>query len=90
MPNQRNTGQIRRAFNLMKKRGKLQIVPNFPMSPESKARKGFVDKEQFTTLREKMPENLRPLLTFLYTTGCRFGAATSIELELGGLAECHD
>jgi integrase len=75
----RHLALLRRAFNLMKKRGKLQNVPDFPMSPESKARKGFVDKQQFTTLREKMPENLRPLLTFLYTSGCRFGAATSIQ-----------
>ena len=75
----RHLALLRRAFNLAKQKGKLQSVPHFPMAQESKPRKGFVEKEQFTTLRDKFPENLRPTVTFLYTTGCRFGAAKSIQ-----------
>jgi len=75
----RHLALLRRAFNLAKQKGKLQNVPHFPMAQESKPRKGFVEKEQFTALRDKFPENLRPTVTFLYTTGCRFGAAKQVK-----------
>ena len=75
----RHLALLRRAFNLARQKGKIQNVPYFPMGKESEPRKGFVEREQFTNLRNAMPENLRPLLTFLYTTGCRFGAATRIQ-----------
>jgi integrase len=75
----RHLALLRRAFNLARQKGKIQHVPYFPMSKESEARKGFIEREQFVSLRNAMPENLRPLLTFLYTTGCRFGAATCIQ-----------
>ena len=48
------------------------------MLEEDNVRTGFVDHAQFTVLREAMPEHLRPLITFLYFTGCRIGAALSI------------
>ncbi|PYT80872.1 MAG: hypothetical protein DMG40_11480 [Acidobacteria bacterium] len=57
---------------------KLTQVPYFPMLKEDNVRKGFVTIEQFRKLREAMPEHLRPLITFLYFTGCRIGAALAI------------
>jgi len=48
------------------------------MLKEDNVRKGFVTIEQFRKLREAMPEHLRPLITFLYFTGCRIGAALAI------------
>lgn len=48
------------------------------MDKESKARKGFVKRLQFEQLRDELPENLRPFVTFLYETGCRTGAAEMV------------
>jgi integrase len=38
--------------------------------------------EDFATLRDAMPEHLRPTVTFLYYTGCRTGAASKITWEM--------
>jgi integrase len=48
------------------------------MLKEDNVRKGFLTPTQFTKLRNAMPEHLRPLVTFLYFTGCRVGAALAI------------
>jgi len=48
------------------------------MLKENNVRKGFLTPAQFTKLRGAMPEHLRPLMTFLYFTGCRIGAALAI------------
>jgi integrase len=48
------------------------------MLKEDNVRKGFLTPTQFTKLRNTMPEHLRPLVTFLYFTGCRVGAALAI------------
>lgn len=74
----RNLALLRRMFMLAKREGKIQNVPYFPMQKESPARKGFVEQAEFEKLREALPGNLRPLVTFLYLTGCRYGAATEI------------
>lgn len=48
------------------------------MLKEANVRSGFVTIEQFVQLRDAMPQHLRPLITFLYFTGCRIGAALTI------------
>jgi len=65
-------------MSLARREGKLASVPFFPMLKEDNVRTGFVSIEQFVKLREVMPEHLRPLITFLYFTGCRIGAALAI------------
>jgi hypothetical protein len=40
--------------------------------------KGFLTQEKYEAIRNEMPENLRPLLQFLYVTGFRSGAAKLI------------
>jgi integrase len=57
---------------------KIQNIPYFPMQEESAPRTGFVEQVQFQQLREALPERLHPLVTFLYQTGCRTGAAKKI------------
>jgi integrase len=79
---------LKRGMNIARRDGKLSFVPFFPMLKEDNVRTGFVDHAQFTKLRNEMPAHLRPLITFLYFTGCRIGAALSItwsqvELEDG-------
>jgi integrase len=58
--------------------GKGSCHTYFPMLKEDNVRKGFLTPTQFTKLRNTMPEHLRPLVTFLYFTGCRVGAALAI------------
>lgn len=74
----RNLSLLRKMMNLARRGAKLTQVPYFPMLKEDNVRKGFVTIEQFRKLREAMPEHLRPLITFLYFTGCRIGAALAI------------
>jgi integrase len=74
----RNLSLLRKMMNLARRSAKLTQVPYFPMLKEDSVRTGFVTIEQFRKLREAMPEHLRPLVTFLYFTGCRIGAAMAI------------
>jgi integrase len=65
-------------MSLAQRAGKLGHAPYFPMLKEDNVRKGFLTPSQFITLRGALPEHLRPLVTFLYFTGCRIGAALAI------------
>ena len=74
----RNFSVLRSMFNIARKQGKLQIVPAFPMQKEGPPRQGFVEPERFNKVREKLPEHLWPLATFLYRCGVRVGEARQI------------
>ena len=76
----RNLSMLRSMLNLARKEGRLRHVdvPHFPMPQDSKPRQGFVNPEVFATLRGALPKNLRPLIVFIYYTGCRLGAAKKI------------
>ena len=74
----RNLSLLRRMMSLARREGKLPQAPYFPMLKEDNVRKGFLTPSQFSKLRDAMPEHLRPLVTFLYFTGCRIGAALAI------------
>ena len=65
-------------MNLARREGKSVQFPYFPMLKENNVRKGFLTPAQFAKLRDAMQEHLRPLMTFLYFTGCRIGAALAI------------
>src|SRR5260370_32334617 len=65
-------------MSLAVREGKLGQAHYFPMLKEDNIRKGFLTPSQLIKLREAMPEHLRPLVTFLYFTGCRIGAALAI------------
>lgn len=71
----RNLALLRQMMNLARREGKIQFLPRFPILPESPPRKGFVEREKFEKLRKQLPERLRPIVTFLYLTGCRLGEA---------------
>jgi integrase len=74
----RNLSLLRRMVSLARREGKLAQAPYFPMLKEDNVRKGFLTPPQFIKLREAMPEHLSPLVTFLYFTGCRIGAALAV------------
>jgi integrase len=68
----RDLASLSRMFTLAMKEGKLQGKPYFPREKESKPRKGFLKRPEFEQLRDAFPKHLRPLITFLYETGCRY------------------
>lgn len=75
----RNLALLRRMMNIARQDGKMSSLPHFPMLKEDNVRQGFVDPPTFAKLLATLPELLRPLVLFLYYTGCRIGAARQIE-----------
>ncbi|MFL6352276.1 MAG: tyrosine-type recombinase/integrase [Bryobacteraceae bacterium] len=71
----RELGRLRRAFNLGRQATppKVNHVPRIPTLEENNVRKGFFEYEQFSVLRSELPEQLKPVITFGYYTGCRKG-----------------
>lgn len=69
---------LRRMVNIAREDGHIQACPKFPMMHEDNVRTGFVEAEDFKTLLTHVPVYLRPLILFLFTTGCRVGAAKEI------------
>jgi integrase len=52
-------------------RPKLAMKPKIKMLAESAPRAGFFESEQFASVRRHLPEELQPVVTFAYHTGCR-------------------
>ena len=52
---------------------KVRQIPFFSMLKESNVRKGFFEHDQFQAIKDALPEELRPLVTFAYHTGWRKG-----------------
>jgi integrase len=77
----RNLALLRRMLSLARQESKIQTVPYCPMLKENKPRQGFLTHEQFETLRAALPQRLAALITFLYFTGCRIGAARKIRWQ---------
>jgi integrase len=71
----RELSLLRRAFNLgfNQEPRLVATVPRIPRFAELNVRKGFFDDELFLRLRAELPEHLRPVITFAYSTGCRKG-----------------
>ncbi len=82
----RSLNDLRAMMNQARKERKLRSadIPHFPMAvlKAGKIRKGFVEPAQFEKVRKALPENLQPLVTFLYFTGCRIGAARQITWDM--------
>lgn len=80
----RNLVMLRAMLNMARKEGKLRLVdiPHFPMPKDSKPRTGFLEPDVFAMLLKTLPANLRPLITFIYYTGCRKGAALRISWDM--------
>jgi integrase len=75
----RSNALLRRMLKLAHREGKLLTVPYIPMLKEPEPREGFLYPDQFAGLRAAMPANLQPILTYLYLTGCRVGAAKKVD-----------
>ena len=80
---------LRRALNLGKQATPPRVLraPHIPKLKEDNVRKGFFEHGDFVKLRAELPEELRPLVTFAYFTGCRRGEILSLRWDQVDLAE---
>ena len=71
---------LKRSLNLGRKHTppKVLRVPHVPMLEENNVRKGFFEHPQYLHLREALPGEIRPVVTFAYYTGCRKGEILSL------------
>lgn len=58
-------------FNLAKRARKVGEVPYIPKLAVDNVRTGFFEYDQFTKLRDALPDYIKPILTFAYYTGWR-------------------
>jgi len=58
-------------FTLAKRSKKVGEIPYIPKLKESNTRTGFFEHDQFTALRDALPDYIKPVLTFAYYTGWR-------------------
>ena len=65
---------LKRMFSLAQKHGKLLHRPHVPMLREDNVRTGFFEREMFETVRDQLPEELQPMITFAYITGWRIAS----------------
>jgi integrase len=72
---------LRTAFHNARKRTppKVVVVPYFPMVAETTVRKGFLSDEQYESLRDSLPPELKALFVTAYITGMRKGEITIIQ-----------
>jgi integrase len=63
---------LRRGFNLAVKKRRLSAVPfRIERLKVNNTRKGFFEHAEYTSLRACLPDELKPVLTMAYYTGCR-------------------
>jgi hypothetical protein len=60
---------LRRAIRLAVTSGRLPGVPSFPTITVKNARKGFFEEGDYERVLAKLPEDVRPLVEFLWWTG---------------------
>jgi len=85
----RELALLRRAFNLgrMSTPPKVGTVPFIPTLAENNVRKGFFEHDAFLKLRRELPEEIRPVITFAYFTGCRKAEILGLQWSQVDLAE---
>jgi integrase len=50
---------------------KVNLIPYIPMLKESNVRKGFFESSEYKALKDALPEELKPVITFGYHSGWR-------------------
>jgi integrase len=69
----RELSLLRRAFTLGAEHEppKVRTAPRIRLLEENNVRKGFFEHDDYRALLKTLPEEVRPVLTFAYYTGCR-------------------
>jgi integrase len=78
---------LRRMLTLAHEDGKIQVRPKIRLLKPGAPRKGFLPRDQFDKLLSHLPENLKPLIMFLYYCGVRLGEAKQITWDQVNLDE---
>jgi integrase len=80
---------LRRSLNLgrMTTPPKVTRVPRIPRLAEAPPRKGFFEHHAYLAMREALPPEVRPILTFAYQTGCRRAEILSLQWSQVDLLE---
>jgi integrase len=65
---------LKRMFSLAIEAGKLHHKPHFAMLREDNVRVGFFEREQYEAVLARLPEGMRPVVTFAYVTGWRINS----------------
>ncbi|MBY0504442.1 MAG: tyrosine-type recombinase/integrase [Bryobacteraceae bacterium] len=58
---------------------KVNVIPYFPLVKETNVRKGFLTDEQYTALRDALPDELKPMFVAGFVTGMRLGEILAIK-----------
>lgn len=66
-------------FSLAVRAGKLARAPHIALLEESNAREGFLEPEEFESVRSHLRTDLVDVATFAYLTGWRAGAIRALE-----------
>jgi len=67
----RELAALKRAYSLAIHGGTLLTKPYIPMLEEDNVREGFFERDQFELVRNHLPPDLQPVVTFAYITGWR-------------------
>ncbi len=67
----RETGVLRRGFNLGRRAGKVAHVPYVPKLKEAPPRSGFFEYAEFQTVLAGLPDYLKAPVSFMFYTGWR-------------------
>ena len=80
---------LRRALNLGKQASppKVPHVPFIPILDENNVRKGFFEHEHFIAVRRALPQEIQPVITFGFYTGCRRGEILHLQWPQVDLSE---
>jgi integrase len=60
---------------------KVNVIPYFPLVKETNIRKGFLTDEQYHTLRDALPGELKALFVTGFVTGMRLGEILAIKWD---------
>ena len=67
----RELAALKRAYTLAMESERLYRRPPIKMLAERNVRQGFFERDAFEAVRRRLPEPLRPMVTFAYITGWR-------------------
>ena len=70
----RELSALKRMFTLACQAGKLLAAPHIPMLQEDNVRRGFFERDQFESVRRRLPVEVQPVVTFAYLTGWRINS----------------
>lgn len=71
---------LRTAYSIARRQGILDYSPHIPILREDNVRQGFVNQDQYETLRKALPDHLRAVFVVGYHTGARRGELLRVRI----------